>query len=260
MRLRTPSPPPDLARTSGVEMSTLSARRSRRRVAWRRRARRIGALVVVAAAVAGATWVVGYSDLLTADRVEVTGVEPPLADAVTSTAAVPLGTPLARVDTETIAARVGDIPDVAAVTVTRSWPGTVVVAVEPREPVAALAAGDSWAFVDAEGVIFGPPLDAAGDLPLLVAPDTDEGSDARGAGVSVALALPPSVVRSLDRIEAPSAVEVRLVLDDGRVVTWGSEAQPERKAEVLATLLDTPATQYDVSVPDRPTLRPAPAG
>ena len=34
----------------------------------------------------------------------------------------------------------------------------------------------------------------------------------------------------------------------------------DRGAEVLAALLDTPATQYDVSVPDRPTLSPAPAG
>jgi cell division protein FtsQ len=162
------------------------------------------------------------------------------------------------VDTEAIAARVGSIPDVAAVTATRSWPGTVVVAVDPREPVAALATGDGWALVDAEGVVFGPPLDAAGDLPVLVAPDTDQGADARRAGVSVAVALPPSAVRSLDRIEAPSPVEVRLVLDDGRVVTWGSEDDPERKAEVLTALLETPAAQYDVSVPDRPTLRPVP--
>ncbi len=226
------------------------------------------------AVLAGATWVVGYSELLTADQVEVTGAEPPLADQVRSVADVPLGTPLARLDTDAVSARVEAIPDVASVSVTRSWPSTVVVAVQPRQPVAVVADGGGWVLVDAEGVMFpGPSGDApvgdasagdapveALDLPELVAPTTDEGADTRRAGVSVAVALPSAVVLQLDRIEAPSPVEVRLVLDDGRVVTWGSAEQPERKAEVLAALLDTPATQYDVSVPDRPTLRPAPAG
>jgi cell division protein FtsQ len=219
--------------------------------------------VAAVAVVAGAAWVVGYSDLLTADRVEVTGAQPPLAEQVRSVADVPLGTALARLDTDAVTARVEGISDIASVSVTRSWPSTVVVAVEPRQPVAVMAAADGPMLVDGEGVMFAgstaDPADAL-DLPELVAPTTDDGVDARRAGVSVAVALPPAVVRQLERIEAPSPVEVRLVLDDGRVVTWGSAEQPERKAEVLAALLDTPATQYDVSVPDRPTVRPAPAG
>ena len=55
------------------------------------------------------------------------------------------------------------------------------------------------------------------------------------------------------------ASDVRLLAELG-LVAWGSEDQSERKAQVLTVLLDTPATQYDVSVPDRPTLRPVPEG
>ena len=264
MRLRTPSPPPDLARRPATTSSTQDARRSRRRATWARRSRRVAVALAAVAVVAGAAWVVGYSDLLTADRVEVTGAQPPLADQVRSVADVPLGTPLARLDTDAVVDRVEGIADVASVTVTRSWPSTVVVAVEARQPVAVVAGADGWVLVDGEGVMFAGstagPGDDALDLPELVAPTTDDGVDARRAGVSVAVALPATVVGQLDRIEAPSPVEVRLVLDDGRVVTWGSAEQPQRKAEVLAALLDTPATQYDVSVPDRPTVRPAPAG
>ena len=40
-------------------------------------------------------------------------------------------------------------------------------------------------------------------------------------------------------------------------MVWGSEEDSDRKAEVLAVLLATPATDYDVSVPDRPTVRPS---
>jgi cell division protein FtsQ len=53
-------------------------------------------------------------------------------------------------------------------------------------------------------------------------------------------------------------VQVRLVLRDGRPVEWGSAERSSRKASVLAVLLDTPASAYDVSVPDRPSLRPTP--
>ena len=264
MRLRTPSPPPDLARRSATASSTGEARRVRRRATWARRSRRVAVALGAVAVIAGAAWVVGYSDLLTAEQVEVTGAEPPLAEQVRSVADVPLGTPLARLDTDTVVARVEGISDIASVSVTRSWPSTVVVAVEPRQPVAVVADADGWVLVDGEGVMFAGstagPVDDTLDLPELVAPTTEDGADARRAGVSVAVALPPAVVLQLDRIEAPSPVEVRLVLADGRVVTWGSAEQPERKAEVLAALLDTPATQYDVSVPDRPTVRPAPAG
>ena len=261
MRLRTPSPPPDLARpVADAPASASEARRARQRAGWRQQARTIGIVIAIAAVIAGAAWVVGYSTLLSADDVEVTGVEPTLADTVRSAAQVPLGSPLARVDTDAVAGRVSSVPEVAAVTVTRSWPGTIVVAVEPRTAVAALASPDGWRLADAEGVLFSEVSDAPEGLPLLVAPDGDGGADARRAGVSVAAALPPSVVVLVERIEAPSPVDVRLVLTDGRLVAWGSEDQSERKAQVLTVLLDTPATQYDVSVPDRPTLRPVPEG
>lgn len=257
MRLRTPSPPPDLARSTEAQRPvTLDLSRARRRSSWRSRAARGAVAAAVVAALALAAWVVGYSDLLTAEQVQVTGVDGPLADTVRTAADVPLGVPLARVDTDAVVERVGEVPDVAEVTASRSWPSTVVIAVVPREPVAALSTPDGWVMVDDEGAMFGGAQERPGQLPVLVAPTAEQGLAARRAGVSVAAALPPRVMRRVDRIEAMSERDVRLALRDGRVVIWGSADEPARKAEVLTLLLRTPATQYDVSVPDRPTLRP----
>jgi len=262
MRLRTPSPPPDLATARApIEPSVADdLGRRRRQATWRTRLRRAGVVAAVVGVLGLATWVVGYSDLLSADDVRVVGVEGPLAETVTDAAAVPLGQPLARVDTARITADVEDVPDVASATVTRGWPSTVVVTVAPRVPVVTLAGEDGWYRVDAEGVLFAPGPAPAADLPVLVAPADADGRDARTAGVGVADALPRPVLRQVERIEASSPREVRLVLRDGRVVVWGSAERPNLKADVLAVLLDTPATEYDVSVPDRPTLRPVTTG
>ena len=66
---------------------------------------------------------------------------------------MPPGTPLARVDTDAVAARVGALPPVASVEVSRSWPGTLVIDVTERSPVAAVATPTGFVLLDAAGVV-----------------------------------------------------------------------------------------------------------
>ncbi len=258
MRLRTPSPPPDLALAARPGSTAADdLRRVRRRARWQRLLRRAGVATAVVAGLGTATWVMGYSDLLAVRAVDVSGAPEPLAAQLAELAEVPFGEPLARVDTAAVRDRVAAVPDVASVAVSRQWPSTVGIAVVPRTPLASIADGGQWRLVDADGVVFSQVPAPLEDLPVLQAPDSDSGQQARAAGVGVAAALPTDVLVQVARIEAGSPVEVRLVLRDGRVVVWGSAQGTQRKAEVLTALLSTPASQYDVSVPDRPTLRPA---
>jgi cell division septal protein FtsQ len=76
-------------------------------------------------------WLYG-TQVLAVRQVEVTGsvLVPP--EQVQAVAAVVLGTPLARVDTAAVAARVRSLPSVAAVDVSRSWPHTLVIEVTER--------------------------------------------------------------------------------------------------------------------------------
>src|SRR5690606_10516519 len=82
-----------------------------------------GAAAVILLIVAGA-WAVGWSSLLDVRTVEVVGVHRLAADDIRSRAAVPLGTPLARLDTSAVRDRLIDIPQVADVAVSRRWPHT----------------------------------------------------------------------------------------------------------------------------------------
>ena len=242
------------------------ASRRRRRAAgrpptpWRRLVLGLGVVVLVLAV---AAWVVLASPLLAVRTVQVDGVPGGAGDEVVTAAGIEVGTPLVRVDTAAAAARVGRLPQVASAEVTRGWPGTVVVTVVERVPVAVVQTGGARRLVDAGGVLFetitGPA--PAGVVPLEVsAPGPDDA--ATRAALGAVTALPAEVRAELTGVAARTADDVTLTLTDGRTVRWGSAELTDRKAEVLGALLQQieagsiePGALLDVSTPDAVVLR-----
>jgi cell division protein FtsQ len=241
-----------------VSTSTRVSTSMPERVAERDRSRRrtrlvVGlSLVVAASLVAGTGWMVLGSSVFGVETVDVTGISRLGPDQVRDQAAIERGTPLARLDTEGIVDRVGDLPAVLAVEVTRDWPSTVVIRVTERVPAAAQARGRDWALVDRTGVVFGTVARRPRDLPRVSAPVT-EGAPALRATLDVLDALPAPVREQVREVRAASLERVTLRLTRGRTVEWGSAERPERKAAVLTVLLTRKAKVYDVSAPDSPT-------
>jgi cell division protein FtsQ len=225
---------------------------SNRRRPWRR-----ALLVAVAVATLAALgWVVGWSSWLGVDDVEVVGVTGPEADAVARLVAVPLGTPLARVDTEAVGARVRERVTVAEVSVRRSWPGTLTVEVVPRS--AALVVRNPQGrleVVDSEGVTFGTVRAVPKGVPVVTATGA-EGTTREALQSSLALleALPADLGRKVSGIKVSSANLVTFTLGS-RTVVWGSGEDSARKVAILTALLDTKAKVIDVSAPDTPVTR-----
>ena len=246
----------------GATVSERSRRAFARR-AWARRWLRVRPLLAVVTAlglVVAAGWVVLASPLLAVDRVLVRTAGAGAVDpaAVKRLAAVPLGRPLARVDLGAIGARVREIPGVASVHVSRSWPSTVVVAVTARTPVAAVADGPTaYRIVDREGVSFQSVRTMPRGLPLITPGSADPNASLHAA-VDVVGALPAALRLRVSTVAAPTAEDVTLTLRAGQVVVWGGVARSARKAVVLAALLRYPAHVYDVSAPDAPTTRGKP--
>lgn len=234
---------------------------SARRFAARNRRRRAGRLllwtgaVLAVAALGGAVWAVGWSDLAVVEDVRVEGAPDGLAAEIRTAAGAPIGTPLARVDTGAMAERVAAVPAVAGVDVDRAWPSTLVVRVSPREPLALLRTADGDRAVDRTGAVF-VPVEPVEGLPRLEAPGEDEAATARGAAVGVLSGLPAELAARVAAVRATTDADVELVLDDGSSVRWGAPDRTARKAEVLAALLTQQAAAYDVSAPERPTVRP----
>ena len=248
---------------TGGTVSARSARAFARRSRSRRllRLRPVLAVLAVLGLAAVAGWAVLASPLLAVDQVRVvvsdTGTDRVDPGTVRRLAAVPAGRPLARLDLDAIGARVRTLPGVADVSVSRSWPSTVVVRVTARTPVAAIRQGTAYALVDAEGVAFQQVAAIPARLPLIVLGLHDR-DDSLRAALDVVTALPAGMRVGVLRVTAPTPEQVTLNLRSGRVVVWGGVDRSPRKALVLAALLKVPAAVYDVSAPDEPTTRGKP--
>jgi cell division protein FtsQ len=215
----------------------------------RRRLLQVAIIIVVVAAAGAAVWAVWFSSLLAAEQVRVIGVEGARADAALAAAAIPVGVPLARIDTAAAERAVVGLPWVLDAEVRRGWPAEVVVAVTAREPIAVIAAADGAgrAGVDAEGIVF-PLAGPAKGLPSV---------RATGVGLTEAMAalatLPPDLARRVVSVSATTRDDVELQLRSGDLVRWGNADQPEYKAEVLRALMNRKADVYDVAAPELPT-------
>lgn len=209
------------------------------------------ALAVLVVLAGTAVWLVWFSSVLSVSEVRVLGAKGVPVDEVRTAAAVRIGTPLARVDADGVADRVGAIPAVGAVEVRRGWPDVLVVVVTERTPVGVVRAGADFAYVDSTGTRFGSTPIRPRALPL-VRP-SDETSLL--AGVQVLASLPAELRAKVISATAKSRDDVVLSMLGGASVQWGSADKAEAKLAVLTALLPRKAAFYDLSAPDLPTTR-----
>ena len=225
----------------------------RRREARRRRTTMAAAVGMLGFALV-LVWLVRFSPVLAARSVEVTGTQLVTTEQVLQAADVPMGTPIATLDTTAVAQRVAEqLTGVGRVSVHTRLPGTVVVEVTERTAVyeRRTAAGYQW--VDASGVIFNTTAKHTKGVPVA----TTDGVENRLLAdvATVVKALPPALRKRLDHVAASSPDDIVLQLDKGQQVLWGSAAASEDKARVVLVLLGQQATVFDVSSPGTPSTR-----
>ena len=208
--------------------------------------------VLGVAILAGMAWALLGPRLLVVRSVRGIGAGRAVSAAqVLAAAHVPDGLPLIRVDTGAIARQVEQIRQVQDAEVSKDWPSTVVITVQPRTPVFAVAAPGGYALVDRFGVSVS---DVAGQpgLPLLsvgFGVVTLRGNPAVQAAATVLTELPPQVARKVRGVTATSASDVSVKLANGAVVVWGSTGNARVKAKELTLLMRRNARTYDVSSP-----------
>lgn len=211
----------------------------------------VGVLILVLAG--GAVWVVGFSTVLAAQRVEITGLKTLSKRSVTTSAGVPLGVPLARQDIAGVAARVATYPQVEHVLVERSWPSTVSIRVTERTPVFAVRYANLFVLVDKYGVPYLTVDRQPDNLPLASARQSDRASLLEIATVS--RELTKKLRNQVVTIRAESPYALVLVLDSGVEISWGTSEQSALKGEVALALLKQKPKAIDVSAPHNPTIR-----
>ncbi|HKS52276.1 MAG TPA: FtsQ-type POTRA domain-containing protein [Pseudonocardiaceae bacterium] len=219
----------------------------------------LAAATVVLALISGLGWVLLGSSLFDARSVQVVGAKELPADVVRTVAAVPLGTPMVRLDTRAIATRVAALPRVAGVQVQRDLDGTVQIAVTERTPVAVVHRSSGVHLIDATGTDYATVPAGPLGLPELQVPTVGPRNATTAAALTVLTALPGWLRVQVRSIAATSPTDVVLHLDNGRAgtvreVRWGDANQGDRKSAVLGVLLTQHGKIYDVSSPALPTI------
>jgi len=110
-------------------------------------------LLSMAGIAGGVTWALLGSGLFAVRSVVVTGTRLVPESEVLAAAEIQPGTPLIRVNTARIAARVLAITQLQGVQVSTSWPDRVVIAVRERTPALAVVASGGFDLIDAYGVV-----------------------------------------------------------------------------------------------------------
>lgn len=222
-----------------------------------RRSRPLWRAVFIALALMGVAggiaWVLLGSRLLVVRAVAVTGTHLVPKSEVLAVAGVRLGTPLIRVNTAQVAARVETIRQVQSAQVTKSWPDRVVIAVRERTPALAVAVpGGGFNLVDSGGVLVRWAASRPAGLPIYLtttAVTSLSGDPDVGAAAAVLGELPAQLRPSVQSVTAPSPDQVTVRLAGGVTVVWGGTDRAAAKAEELIVLMRTHVSYYDVSGP-----------
>jgi cell division protein FtsQ len=235
-------------------MARRFAARARRR-RWRVALPWLSVLLVAVLGGVGVGLVYG-TGLFGVTEIRVTGTSLTTPDQVRAAAAVPVGTPLARVGTAAVERRVGALPPVRRVTVRREWPHRLVVQVAERTPVAVVPVRPAgYALLDDAGVAYWPVPDRPAELPLVrvTAPGPDDVTTR--AALAVLRTLPSALRDPMVALVAEAPTRIRLEYPDDRVVIWGDATENEEKARVATSLLAGTAKVIDVSAPSVVTVR-----
>ncbi|GAB3446216.1 hypothetical protein GCM10027517_28140 [Phycicoccus ginsengisoli] len=245
------------ARSTPRGLASSRDRFQRRAAEVRRRPLRLWAWAAGALAVAALlVWLVAYSPVLAVRSVEVVGVPDAEVAPITALARVPMGEPLARVDTQAVAARVAERATLADVSIERSWPSTLVIHASPRVPFLVVKNPQGQLkVVDETGVAYAEVTRAPKGVPVVsAASDAALSRDALATAVTVVRVLPDSLQRRVSSVTVSSANLVTLRVGRTTVV-WGGVEEPERKLAIVEALLKGSHAVIDVSAPSTPVTR-----
>jgi cell division protein FtsQ len=255
------------ARESARAVKTTRDERERRQRAIRvRRALVIGAALAVLALVGWALSAVANAPIFQVREVTVEGNTALSADEVLAAAQVPEDATLLKLSKSAIVSRVEADPWVEAASVSRKFPGTVVITVEERKAALVVDAGGSslWLVSD-DGVWLGErSAEATG---LVTVRDVDNLEPEPGATVVVeeitnALALASELSEELlaeVRVISAPSVDKTVLLTRSDVEIYVGEAvrvaEKDRIAREILSREEGKVVYINVRVVDRPTWR-----
>lgn len=210
--------------------------------------------VVIAAVLCVGIGVVLWSTpVFAVKNFDITGTKNTSVEEVEQATGISVGDNMMRLDTASAAQSVAGLPWVRTVTVERSFPSTVGVEIQEREPVMFIREPDGDHLIDSTGHIF-----AIGEAPEGTMEVTGAAVDDPAIMeqlVDVVNAIDPEVRVQVARVNVPSEWEIEFELHDGRTVFWGAPENNHDKGLAMRTVLTREGQHWNVSNPNLVTVR-----
>ncbi len=203
-----------------------------------------------------------FSPILSLREIRVEGTSRVDSVAVHAAVSGQVGTPLALLDVGRLTAELGQFPLIRSYVTQIIPPETLVIRIEERQPVGAIAAGGQFTLVDPAGVVVQESAERPPGIPLIDIGTAATSSDVFDSVVEVLVALPEGLLAQVDTVSATTRDDVSLVLTGvGQKVTWGSADQSAQKSALLAALIavtdPSRPGEFDVSAPSNGVFRPS---
>ena len=203
----------------------------------------------VVAAIAGATYVLGYSSFFTVSSVEVVGSTKAINTGIIK------GQKLARVEPRAVATRLEKLNWIESVDISRNWiNGKVVVELKQRTPIATY----KNQVIDSTGTSFVPQGARPEGLIEIQAGSTEDATKA----VNFFTLLPEELKSSLTVVKVRvSGAFVLITENNGKKleIRWGTDSENELKLKVYKALIALPENaeikRVDVSAPHAPIVK-----
>lgn len=202
-----------------------------------------------------------FSPLLALRTIRVDGTSAVSSAAVRSAVSGQLGTPLALLDQGRMRDELARFTLIGSYSTSIIPPHTLVIHVVERQAIGVVADGKRFDQIDPAGVVLARSATRAG-LPVIDVAGAKRDSAAFQSAVRVLLAMPSSVSHLVETVSASTMDDVTLTLTGTtNLVMWGSAAQSDQKAALLAQMLTQPTCKsqavIDVSAPLVATCGPA---
>lgn len=235
--------------------ATSRFRAGARRRRWRGRWPLLAVLVLVGL-LGGGGYVLLGTQFAAVQRIRVTGTSAVAASAVLQAAHVRLGTAMIMVDRAGVRKRILSAqPGIAAVSVRLSWPSTLHLVVRERVPVAVVPNAGRYTLLDRMGVAYRDVSKVPAGLVVIDVQGPGPAAAATRAALLVLTGLPADLRALVQRVNAPTAAQVTLILRGNRQVRWGDPSDGAVKARVTRVLLARPGRVVDVTAPGLVTVR-----
>ncbi len=204
---------------------------------------------VVVAVLAGATYILGYSNFFTVTSVEVIGSVKPINTGIIK------GEKLARVEPRAVATKLENLDWVESADVSRNWiNGKVVVELKQRTPIATF----NNQVIDSTGASFIPQ----GERPSGLIEIQANGIEAATKAVNFLTELPEELNSTLTVVKVRATGAFVLITENNGKkleIRWGSNSENELKIKVYKALIALPENadikRVDVSAPHAPIVK-----